>query len=130
MIKHFISKIKTYVNEHQKMPIWVLFVFIISLISFGLGRLSIVDKQESLIIENGVPLLSDVDEIITSGGNVRGISLPMAQSGNFVVSKNSKYYYLPDCATAKRIKDENKVWFQTEQEAQGLGFVRGSGCFK
>ncbi len=129
MIKHFALKIKTFANERRRMLLMVLFVFIISLISFGLGRLSIVAQPESLVIENGVPTLSDVSKIMTTGG-AQSIGLPTAQSGNFVASKNSTYYYLPTCATAKRIKDENKVWFQTEQEAQGLGFTRGSGCFK
>jgi methylphosphotriester-DNA--protein-cysteine methyltransferase len=89
-----------------------------------------VVQPESLIIENNVPVLSNVDEIITSDGNAQGTILPMAQSGNFVASKNSKYYYLPTCATVKRIKDENKIWFQTEKEAQSAGFTRGSGCFE
>ncbi len=129
MIKHFVSKIKTFVNERRKMLLMALFVFMISLISFGLGRLSIVAQPESLVIENGVPTLSDVEKIMTTGG-AQSIGLPTAQNGNFVASKNSTYYYLPTCATVKRIKDENKVWFQTEQEAQSLGFTRGSGCFK
>ena len=111
------------------MLILSLFVFMVSSISFGLGRLSIVAQPESLVIENGVPTLSDVGKIMTTGGT-QNLGLPTAQSGNFVASKNSTYYYLPTCATAKRIKDENKVWFQTEQEAQGFGFTRGSGCFK
>ena len=42
-------------------------------------------------------------------------------SGKFVASKNSKTYHVPDCGSAKRIKEENKVWFQSKKEAEGSG---------
>jgi len=50
-------------------------------------------------------------------------------SGNFVASKSSKLYHVQDCASAKRIKEENKIWFQTEKAAQDSG-RSPHGCVK
>ena len=49
-------------------------------------------------------------------------------SGTYVASKNGTKFYLPTCSTAKRIKDENKVWFDTEDEARAAGFEPGANC--
>jgi len=40
----------------------------------------------------------------------------------FVASKNSKVYHLPSCKYAKRIKEENKIWFRSEEEAKRMGY--------
>ncbi len=47
-------------------------------------------------------------------------------TGQFVASKNSTKYHPIDSGTAKRIKDENKVFFQTKAEAENAGFEAGA----
>ncbi|MDB4992261.1 MAG: protein of unknown function with transrane region [Parcubacteria group bacterium] len=49
-------------------------------------------------------------------------------AGTYVASKTGTKYYLPSCATAKRIKDENKVWFNTKAEAEAKGYGPASNC--
>ncbi len=49
-------------------------------------------------------------------------------SGTYVASKNGTKFYLPTCSTAKRIKEENKIWFDTEDEARAAGFEPGANC--
>lgn len=49
-------------------------------------------------------------------------------SGAFVASRNGTKYYAPWCGTVARIKEENKVWFQTEQEAVAAGFGKAANC--
>lgn len=44
------------------------------------------------------------------------------KTGAFVASKNSKIYHLPDCKYVKRIKEENKIYFKSEEEAREKGF--------
>lgn len=51
-----------------------------------------------------------------------------AQTGQYVASKTGTKYYLPSCATAKRIKDENKVWFATKQQAEAAGYQAAANC--
>lgn len=56
-------------------------------------------------------------------------SAPAVASKTFVGSKNSDLYHDPSCATAKRIKEENQVWFATQEEAQKAGYSP-SACTK
>lgn len=53
---------------------------------------------------------------------------PDAQTGNYVASKTGSKYYLPSCAAAKRIKDENKVWFATKELAAAAGYQPATNC--
>ncbi|TSC63780.1 MAG: hypothetical protein G01um1014106_393 [Parcubacteria group bacterium Gr01-1014_106] len=43
-------------------------------------------------------------------------------SGKFVASANGEKYYFPDCTEVKRIKEENKIWFDSENEARESGY--------
>ena len=44
------------------------------------------------------------------------------KTGMFVASKNSKIYHKPDCKYVKRIKEENKIWFQSAKDAEDKGY--------
>jgi hypothetical protein len=55
-------------------------------------------------------------------------ALSTPQSGNYVAAKTGTKYYLPTCATAKRIKDTNKVWFATKAQAEAAGYQAASNC--
>lgn len=48
--------------------------------------------------------------------------------GQFVASRTGKKYYLTTCAGAKRIKEENRVYFQTASEAQARGLTPAANC--
>jgi hypothetical protein len=48
--------------------------------------------------------------------------------GQFVASKNGTKYYFPWCGTVKNIKEENKIWFQTREEAEAAGYEPASNC--
>lgn len=51
-----------------------------------------------------------------------------AMAGSYVASKTGTKYYLPWCGTAKRIKEENKVWFASKAEAEAAGYAPASNC--
>jgi len=53
-----------------------------------------------------------------------------SKKGLFVASKNSNIYHKPDCVSAKNIKEENKIWFNSEIEAQNKGYRPSKSCFK
>ncbi|KND47406.1 MAG: hypothetical protein AB199_03180 [Parcubacteria bacterium C7867-004] len=46
----------------------------------------------------------------------------------YVASKNGTKYYLPSCGSVKRIKEENKVWFATKEEAAAAGYEPSATC--
>ena len=45
-----------------------------------------------------------------------------AQGGPFVGSKNSDVYHYPSCSSAKKIKKENEIWFNSVEEAKSAGY--------
>ncbi len=51
-----------------------------------------------------------------------------ASSGTYVASKNGTKYYLPTCGSSKRIKEENKVWFETKEAAEAAGYGPAANC--
>ncbi|MDF0592845.1 Ada metal-binding domain-containing protein [Methanotrichaceae archaeon M04Ac] len=46
----------------------------------------------------------------------------------YVGSKNSDKYHLPDCTSAKKIKDENRVYFSDVWEAREAGYSPCKAC--
>ncbi len=48
-------------------------------------------------------------------------------TGAFVASVNGTKYYRPDCSEVRRIKEENKLWFDSEEEAKDSGY-EASAC--
>jgi Metal binding domain of Ada len=51
-----------------------------------------------------------------------------ASEGGYVASKSGEKYHLPWCSGAKRIKEENKIWFKTKAEAEAAGYEPASNC--
>ena len=56
-------------------------------------------------------------------------SAPAVTSKTFVASKNSNLYHHVSCPSANRIKEENKLWFSTHEEAEKAGYS-ASACTK
>jgi DNA/RNA endonuclease YhcR with UshA esterase domain len=50
------------------------------------------------------------------------------QGGSFVASKNGSKYFPSTCGSAKTIKEENLIYFTSEEEAQKAGYERTSTC--
>ena len=46
--------------------------------------------------------------------------------GLYLGSKNGTKFYTPGCPSAKRIKPENIIWFQSSQDAELQGYSQGS----
>ncbi|MCK5285961.1 MAG: hypothetical protein KAJ58_01915 [Candidatus Pacebacteria bacterium] len=92
-------------------------VVLVAFSSFGLGRLSILEEnQSSVTFENLALINTNIDTGI-------GESI-----GKYVASRSSKLYHAPWCSGAQRIKEENKIWFQTKEEAEASGRSPASNC--
>jgi len=48
--------------------------------------------------------------------------------GKFVASRNGKYFYPATCSRIKNIRQANRVWFNSRQEAEEAGFILYSRC--
>lgn len=51
-----------------------------------------------------------------------------ATGGQVVASKSGHSYYYPWCGSVSRIKDENKVYFASADEAIAKGYVAAKNC--
>jgi hypothetical protein len=49
-------------------------------------------------------------------------------TGKIVASKNGKRYYYPNCGGINRIKSENRIYFETKEQAEAKGLTLASGC--
>jgi len=114
-----------------------ILIFVVGLGSFALGRISADDSpseripvhEESLVIGAGDtqgPQVGSPSTVATP--EVATTTKGPEKEGGYVASKNGTKYHLPWCSGALRIKEENKVWFQTKEEAQAQGYAPAANC--
>ncbi len=132
------SKFKALLTNHE--VLLALLIMVVSLVSFLLGRLSVSPlgaptSQNATILgvkEGEVP---KKDEVTPAAEKVGSVTEGPAKSeragvpeGGYVASKSGTKYHLPWCSGAKRIKEENKVFFKTKEEAEKAGYSPASNC--
>lgn len=62
------------------------------------------------------------------GGNEAEASSVSEVRGAYVASKYGEAYYLPWCGGVRLIKEENKIWFATKEEAEAKGYRPSANC--
>lgn len=55
-------------------------------------------------------------------------SAPVQAQGAYEASSRSDKFHLPHCSSASRISDDNRVWFQTRDEAIAAGYSPCGKC--
>lgn len=137
------EKIKSFIeSEKGKDLLIILIIILVGVASFLLGRLSKEGQNDQfkVIYPNGqANVISGLNET-QNGLNLQknanlsqntvldknsDISIP---KGNFFASKRGKKYYTLGCSAGKTIKDSNKVWFNTGEEAVLAGYELSSSC--
>lgn len=128
-------KIKEFFLKNEEKLVLFVGFSLISVISFQFGIMKGKKMhQEPFIIEKGIEdqntAQKPVDAILEPRANdysIKGTELKTKNSCAFVGSKNSDKFYAPTCQWAKRIKTENKVCYENEQEAIAKGKIK-SDC--
>lgn len=46
----------------------------------------------------------------------------------FVASSRGKYYYPVGCSLSNSLKEENRIYFKTQQEAKNRGYIYNTRC--
>ena len=122
-----------------RIPADVLIIAVLVLSSsaaFGLGVLAGKDMKGSTA-EGDLWIEQLPDAVRAGGGPAAAIAAPakpetapLASIGPkvYVASKNGTKFYLPSCGTVSRIKEENKVWFATKEEALAAGYEPSATC--
>ena len=99
-------------------------------IKFVLDEKIVENNLATLQPEKMKDLLASVSESTAKPAQIQPTKLTQtAQTkGEYVASKNGKTYYKITCSN--RIKEENKIYFQSESDAQKSGFTPSKTCFK
>lgn len=126
-----LNKIKGWLANSKNDLIIAVSFFLIAIIAFGLGRLSMLvenQRKAPLKIEH-----HNYQGIDVTGTSIENRNIETAKKANvaaliYVGSKNSDKYHLPDCPGALRIKEENKIWFSSKEEAENLGYGPATNC--
>ncbi len=123
-IKEYFKKIKPYEGD----LILAFVIILVAFLSFGLGRLSKMEESKvPITIENvGAGAISAFSNTDAKNIDVNNGEIPTG--GTLVASKNGAKYHFPWCSGALRIKDENKIWFQSEKEAKKAGYGPAANC--
>ncbi|MEK7208885.1 MAG: hypothetical protein AAB677_01340 [Patescibacteria group bacterium] len=122
-LKNYWEKIKSGLIRRKGGVVIVNF-FLIAGLSFGLGRLTKLKEARE-------PIRIEIDNLATTTmGLTTNNQRQSASSVNstFVGSKNGTKYHYPWCPGAVRIKEENKVWFTTVEDARRAGYTPAANC--
>jgi hypothetical protein len=117
------QKIKQFIeSEAGKDVLTVIIVILVGLGSFGLGRLSKNAQNEGLWVE-----YQNEGANVTNSINSPQNGLKQTSEVFFASSKGTKYYSVT-CSAGKTIKQENRVYFNTREEAENAGYELSSAC--
>lgn len=125
------DKIKYFLGSEQgKDLLVILIVILVGISSFELGRLSKTGANAGLRVE--YPNQEGANSTLTSG------PIPAYASSNFTsqsitgkaffASSRGKKYYSLGCSAGKSIKQENRVYFESQAEAEKAGYTKSSSC--
>lgn|SRR3989338_10448234 len=95
------------------------------LIGLGIGLLVGTQKPSPIIIDKNVKVSLPGRQMEFSKNPEKTFNL---LGGNFVASINGKAYYPKGCPSANVIKEENRVWFNSVQEAELQGYAPAKNC--
>ena len=131
-----VQKIKHFFGVLTTPEIYMAIVLIlVGAASFGLGRLSALEESKP-----PVRILGSSAAVAVSGtaGAAEGAVVvqegeeddvpDIAPGGKYVASKNGSKYHFPWCSGAKRIAENNKVWFNSIEEARAAGYEPAANC--
>jgi len=129
-IKDIAEKGKAFLRRTEKREVFtVLTIIFVALASFGLGRLSKLEESAFPIrVENTASAALGAKTASPGERREGGMPVVPLETGAYVASKQGGKYHFPWCSGAQRIKEENKVWFQTKEEAQRAGYEPAANC--
>ena len=124
------EKIKQFLESEKGKDVLIVFVVIlVGLGSFELGRLSKGGSSSGIKIE--YPNQNEIQSanVISTTNNMSKTVLDITSTTkNFFASSKGNKYYSIGCSAGKTIKQENRIYFATGEEAQKAGYELSSSC--
>ena len=111
-----------------------LFIGLIFMLGWHVGHIMspYYSAQPVIFNDNGGEGIEKLQALAASKPEVAGATSENNSSalmGEYVASVNSELYHHISCASSKRIKEENRVYFLSGEEAQQAGYSPSS-CIK
>lgn len=133
-IKHIITN--SVESDNGKDILTVFIIILVGLGSFGLGRLSTSDNNSGISVEyTKEPSLPTSSNAISALETLQNTKIepntpkaPKAQFGAYFASNRGSKYYSIGCSGGKTLKPENKIYFQTKEEAEKAGYEISNTC--
>jgi hypothetical protein len=121
-IRYMYKKLKSFIADEAFFT--SLLLILVASVSFGLGRQSVVEVVQSNVkapqagvIFTELPETQSITELIKSPDQVQ-----------IVASKSGTKYHLLNCPGASRIKEENKLYFNSIMSAKAAGYMPAANC--
>lgn len=128
-IYHFKNKIKGLQTGNRNLILHILVIILVSVGSFFLGRMSNSKlSNEKAYIVNGGEEGSQKVTLYPKSSKITSLDSSTQVENKYVASKNGKLYYRVGCGSSSRIKEENKVFFDSTQSAEQAGFQASESC--
>ena len=116
-------KILTKFTVFVKKNLWLfIFGFLSISMSFSIGIIigaNIISRP---------PLVIQKESITNIKESAVKKSITKPKEFLFVASSRGKYYYPIDCSLANGLKEENRIYFKTQQEAENKGYIYNTRC--
>ena len=120
------KRLAGWVKTNNKELYLAAIIILVAVISFGLGRLSKIREEKTPITIENVKENVETSEskpLLTSN-----VDNEIKTDKIFVASKNGKKYYYAWCESANVIKEQNRIWFATQAEAEKAGYQPAANC--
>lgn len=119
------KKILTKFTLFVKKNFWLFVLWLLSAtLAFSAGFIAggHIISRPALRVEKD--LILDLKTHLSETENASQYSSDQA----FVASSRGKYYYPVDCSLANGLKEENKIYFRTREEAESRGYIYNTRC--
>ncbi len=123
------EKIKAFIeSEKGKDILTVIIVILVGLGSFELGRLSKGGDSSGIKIEYTGQVENQPANAISALNSANKENTQNYMGKNFFASNRGTKYYSIGCSAGKTIKQENRIYFATGEDAQKAGYELSSSC--
>lgn len=134
LIKAITGPVSNEIKTQQHTIFLGVCFLLVSMISYNIGKINAFEKKPIKVLQNANIFQSTNTNSSHSQSNlqIQNTKHKINTDLRVVASKKStskKYHYLW-CQGAKQIKEENKKWFDSENEALKAGYILAGNCTK
>ena len=129
-MRYILSKLGQLVKSLQYEIFLGSCMILVSVISYNLCQINSLKKTPINIEQGTANVYQAVENSNKTDPKQTNKPEPQKLDTRVVASKNSDKYHHAWCSGAKRIKQENQIWFNSAEEAEAKGYILAGNCVK